>query len=417
MAGSTLPPSHPTFSGASNLLIEDAGTMGAQEYHLKVWKRIVELEEEIRTLKSCHNSATSICRLPIEILSAIFSATFRIAVSQLVRATHVYRHWRAVALDCPDLWKELDSSTFWTIGLADTMLDRSKRSPLTVSYIGNRDAHPRRPQVAVGSLSKALYDLSRLRLVEVSNAYSIDIILPPLLSGWPDGRAPILETLRLVNIVDPDGYYLMGTWEPDYDELQVSYFQGPLLAGGASLLRDLTLSHIGVRWGMLPLGPNITRLRLLEDLRDVRSYTPSTLDFVQSLRKMPHLENLELHGFLPPMESAYVAQHAPFAFPSGFKSLKLSDSCDRLAHFFQFARVLDKVLITVTFFQAEFGEDDFQHVLEHLKPSVGIGRASSSVEKFLDQRCSTSFQLHFSECQRENSTTSEDSMDVSPPLP
>lgn len=154
MAGSTLPPSFPTFSGASNLLIEAAGTMSAQEYHPQLWRRIGELEEEVRTLKSCHNYATSICRLPIEILSAIFSATSRIAVSQLVRATHVCRNWRAVALDCPDLWKELDSATFRIVGLADTMLDRSKRSPLTVSYLGDRDAHPRRPLVAVESLPR-----------------------------------------------------------------------------------------------------------------------------------------------------------------------------------------------------------------------------------------------------------------------
>lgn len=199
----------------------------------------------------------------------------------------------------------------------------------------------------------------------------------------------------------------MGTHEPDYDELQVSYFQSPLLAGGAPLLRDLALSHIGVRWEALPLGPNTTCLRLLEDLREVRSYTPSTVDFVQSLRQMPHLESLELHGFLPSMESSYVAHHATFAFPSGFKSLKLSDSCDRLAHFFLFARVLGKVLITVTFFQAEFDEDDFHHVLEHLKPSVGVGRASALVEKFFDQCCSASF--HFNECEQENSTTGEDS--------
>jgi hypothetical protein len=59
-----------TFSSATQKFISSSlDTTDTAALHQKVWKRIEELENEIRALKTCHNMATVTCRLPVEILS------------------------------------------------------------------------------------------------------------------------------------------------------------------------------------------------------------------------------------------------------------------------------------------------------------------------------------------------------------
>lgn len=108
----------PIFSDTTQGLVDGSSFVtDTTLYQEKVASRIQQLKLEIRVLKSCHNSATIPCRLPVEILSRVFlflshsgseadpwlwgdenSVSFR-----WIRATHVCRRWRSAATNCASL--------------------------------------------------------------------------------------------------------------------------------------------------------------------------------------------------------------------------------------------------------------------------------------------------------------------------
>ncbi|KAG2756567.1 hypothetical protein P692DRAFT_20825793 [Suillus brevipes Sb2] len=77
--------------------------------------------------------------------------------------THVCRHWRNVALECPTLWRFISSSSpFWL----DIMLERSKETPLIVTYAI--------PMPLEDCLEKVLLHLPRIKYLEF-RAWSCDV--------------------------------------------------------------------------------------------------------------------------------------------------------------------------------------------------------------------------------------------------
>jgi hypothetical protein len=120
-----------------------SGHLSTEASHFIITSRSHQLENEIRVLRGHHNAATPVCRLPPEMLSTIFQHLLPEPAQgsspygrtklppDVVRATHVCRHWRCVALSCTSLWDNLD---FEFPQLTDAMIDRSDAALLEIKY-------------------------------------------------------------------------------------------------------------------------------------------------------------------------------------------------------------------------------------------------------------------------------------------
>ncbi|KAF5333179.1 hypothetical protein D9611_002801 [Ephemerocybe angulata] len=289
------------FSSETKDLMDVAQISDVPRYHGMLARRIHQLECELLALKSCHNAVTLTCRLPPEILSRIFidlasmgiSAWYavgankrprKVSVSWL-RVTFVCRHWRSVALQCPSLWSNL---VFSNANLAEAMLTRSKGAPLTIWYNGMND----NPSSV---LTTALSSVDRLRSVNLT--LDKDSYIQPAPLAWAQKTGPTLTS-----------------FEMSYD-----------IRNSVSLPKEFLRAMIrcGCTWGDLPIGPSITHLSL--DAGKVFSgdtHRPTLSMFVYSLQQMPHLQCLNLSGFLP--SEADTQYPEPIYIPS-LRSLSLED--------------------------------------------------------------------------------------------
>ena len=277
---------HQTFSEATQKLISSAGsTTDTAALHQNVWKRVEDLENEIRALKTCHNMATFTCRLPVEILSRVFLflaySQPRVAISSprggksyhWVKAVHICRYWRSASVGCAELWAQLDFEQ--PTEFVELMLERSKGAPLDVV------CRQHRISVAnVDILNKTLSQVRRIRSLTISdggianNAICdrVGALRPP---HWA-GDAPILQEVDILIIHHASTF-----------NLPTGFLQG----GAPNLTRFKYHGH-DFRWNNLPCGlSNLTDLRLKVRLGS----TPVTPDaFLDTFRQMPLLHTLYL---------------------------------------------------------------------------------------------------------------------------
>ncbi|KAF5315586.1 hypothetical protein D9611_005003 [Ephemerocybe angulata] len=241
--------------------------------------RMREVEEDLQNLKRSYNALSATNSIPPEILSNIFiihnasiiqtypATTFQREAFSWIYVAHVCHHWREVALNCGALWSNL---LFLKPSLTETMLTRSKNSPLTVKLLGHNNP------IFEPSLSKILSQTHRLRSVNLSGN-----VKDTLLSN-ASGSAPLLEELTLAAFGNLSSKIPMA-----------------FLQGGAPSLKAINLKGIEIPfWGSLPLGPNLTHLRL--DLKGLQhAHRPSASAFMKSLEELPLLQLLSLSGSLP----------------------------------------------------------------------------------------------------------------------
>ncbi|KAH9841840.1 uncharacterized protein C8Q71DRAFT_739039 [Rhodofomes roseus] len=251
---------------------------------VRLHARNVEVKAEI-------NALSPICRLPDELLVAIFmycvalqgdldtvwtenSAYFpgqRQRPYSWIVLSQVCRQWRRVALDFPALW----SSVFLAAGedFIAEVLRRSQRMPLDVvvwvdSFVANDKAR---------TLRLVLGELSRCRSLRITMP---DAYVPPELENNP---APELRTLKIRNTctnypsAPPEFTRLFRGRAPRLECLDLAgraTFDWPLLV--SSTLRHLTLSQVD-KHSQLDVVQLLTRLRglpLLETLRLDHALTP-----------------------------------------------------------------------------------------------------------------------------------------------
>jgi hypothetical protein len=376
--------------------MECSGKCHVPTFRARILKRICDLEEDIAELRNCFNAVSPAHRLPVELLMTVFSFVSRFATgSEMLGVSHVCKRWRTIALDCPHLWAELRGSCLATKEVTQSMLEKSREVPLTLSCGTRPTEHPSHS----GALSIALSQISRLKSVTLCNTIYADgdtVDLPNVLSGWRRAHAPILEILCIINIVDDD-YYSSGFGPPSWEKLQEFQLEG-LLESGAPALRHLTLSHLGISWSNLPLGASLVELRLLEEPSFEGNFRPVIPTFIKSLEQMPLLETLELHGFLP-AEQGSAHSGRVHAFPPALKTLKVADSSGVLAQFFQLARVADHVSIFVTFLQEEIDDEAVGLVLGCIKSSFSQKRATTGVQRLTERDMSTCFDLYFNDTE------------------
>jgi hypothetical protein len=229
------------------------------------------LAESMRVLRSRRNSLAPISRIPPEILATIFGHIVENKTSRKYQkrpacliVTHICRHWREVALECPSLWAFISWNSARWVGIC---LERSKKAPLvflnTVKYNLARD-----------SLQQALSQLPRIKVLRLPLFSSdVDRVLD-YLSSQP---APLLQSFKF-SVAGP---------HRNLRTISDAIFQGQ-----APLLRRLKL--INCRFS--PTSCIFSGLRILY-VKEVESTSISEL--LPALRRMPALEQLTLAKELP----------------------------------------------------------------------------------------------------------------------
>jgi len=240
----------------------------------RIDQEIEKMEGAIRALKSRRNSLAVISRLPPEILSKIFvccAATYEHAHLNIdwVKVTHVSRHWRTVAIDCPRLWTTL---VFARPRWVEEMLKRSKMAPLVI------DARP-------GHMHSKSTKVVQLAMNHISRVRKLKLVSPSasfvkLFSSVPRA-APMLQILVLSNSANDCDYA-----EPFRDNY---YIPPKLFSDDSSQLRRLELIHCNLDWTSHLL-KGLTHLKIHNTTPGTRPSTPLFLDVLEQLPTLTVLD-------------------------------------------------------------------------------------------------------------------------------
>ena len=239
------------------------------------------IDEVTRIVPSPSLAHSIPCRLPPELLSAIFLeyvqqdegfAPFATAlVPPWVNVSYVCRYWRSVALNCANLWAHLFfASSEWM----DELLRRSKTAPLIIRislyYLGSNSVWQ------IRSLEKALGHMERVRELWIDGNHSQDVL--DMIHARLTAAAPLLRTLRLFTHEDSE----------DHTRIRRDTLPG---AG----LRTLHLKLCHVDWSS-PIFNGLTELSLSCVLNDAMESWDGLLLL---LSQSPLLRRLFLKNTLP----------------------------------------------------------------------------------------------------------------------
>ncbi|KAG6860886.1 hypothetical protein C0995_006441 [Termitomyces sp. Mi166 len=237
------------------------------------------LEDSIRALRSRRNMLAPISQLPPETLSKIFSCCIADCAESInplewIRVTHVSRHWRAVALDCPNLWGNL---VFSRPRWSEEMLKRSKMASLIVKADLSCIVTPR------------IFEAVRLALLHAPRIHDLQLragstTIKRLLTSEPSFQAPMIRSLSL----SVDGDTRFGADEG---------FTLPniVLAEEMPYLTRVELHRINIDWDSQLL-KGLTHLTIHHVAASAR---PTTDQLIDALERMPALEIFDIRGALP----------------------------------------------------------------------------------------------------------------------
>ncbi|RDB25433.1 hypothetical protein Hypma_007604 [Hypsizygus marmoreus] len=252
--------------------------------------------------------------LPPEILLAIFELIkprrrSRYTVPFEVIISHVCARWRAVALDTPLLWTDIDIYSIRSLERVACYLERSAPCPVNVRFdIWQLEKQTTGYATAIlPILDSTITHIARWRTFLVFAYYQRTS--SAILSKIANLSAPILERLRVVD----DG---IGSIEALHDALNNGESNGVecILAGGAPKLASLSMSSIVY----LPLLASVTTLHLHSSPHSFAFRIDFSL--MSDLAKAcPRLTNLSIHGYFYGYEES--AWPAPGSYQVDMPSL------------------------------------------------------------------------------------------------
>ncbi|KAF6759742.1 hypothetical protein DFP72DRAFT_115969 [Ephemerocybe angulata] len=262
---------------ATRALVEQYGTPSPLAYDKQLASRILELEHDIRMLKTCRNSNRPVNRLPAEVLSHIFLILYWTVQAEAaenqkvfwIYATHVCRQWRAVALGCAALWSDFACNMHGE--LMRTILPRSKNLSISVSLKcdGATDME---------ALGEVLSHTTRIRHLDLSST-GFDLPSYSVALERMGPRAPLLTTLSVSYVAPMD------------DECLPEDF----LKDGAPSLKHLTLKNFDLHWARIPFSPALTTLHLVQSVPVHREFA----EMLETFRGLQLLEELTLNDIFP----------------------------------------------------------------------------------------------------------------------
>ncbi|KAF6759761.1 hypothetical protein DFP72DRAFT_1042917 [Ephemerocybe angulata] len=309
---------------ATRALVEQCGTPFAFGYDKQLASRILELQHDIRMLKTCRNSNRPVNRLPAEVLSHIFLILFWTVQAEAaenqkvfwIYATHVCRQWRAVALGCAALWCDFAFDMHGE--LMRTILPRSKNLPISVSLKcdGATDME---------ALGEVLSHTTRICHLDLSSA-GCDLPSYSLALELMGSSAPLLTTLSVSYATLMEEERLPENW----------------LKGGLPALKYLKLKNFELDWARVPFSPALTTLHLEQS----DSTNPDFAEMLQTFRGLPLLENLILCGKFP--QDGFQPRMKPMTF-SYLKHLSLTGWGHLIGNFLLGIRVPKTTFIDITF--------------------------------------------------------------------
>jgi hypothetical protein len=228
--------------------------------------------EVVRMLKTRRNAFAHISLLPTEILSGVFttlvySYSDHSDLSWIPSVTAVCGHWRAIALECPNLWCYIDfSRPIWV----EEMLKRSKMAPLILKA---HDRHPTLKQI--DTICLALQHISRIKELHLTASQNTIVKLINSI----DKPAPLLQSLHL-----SDSHYYLG------DDTYI--MPKRLFVCDGHHLQRLELINCRIPLES-PLLCGLVHFKLYKSVNDSTS-----TQLLETLEKMPLIESLDLSGSL-----------------------------------------------------------------------------------------------------------------------
>ena len=282
-----------------------------------------------------------------------------------LRITHVCRHWRTVALECPVLWSRFHVNNGTAVWMAE-LLARSKQALLSISLsLGSNPA----ATIHVKAVRLALASLGRIRDLTLKISDPVTPGLEPLL-GNPSST---LESLHIT---------LFDNAIPTYTALQ------PLYHSHHSRLRQLHLSNCPVDWSSISI-PTLTDLCIVYNSSAAKAAERLTLDvFLRALTRMPRLETLQANGALAPTTDAVrkspPALHVQLPY---LQEVRLNEvgllSCTGLLSCIDAPR-LSRLYLDIGFQLDDprsFGE--LAHAISEHAPSLGVVRTLTVSQPYL----------------------------------
>lgn len=274
----------------------------------RVDEEIACLMRTVQTLRTYRNTMVPINKLPLEILSHIF--TYGTGLRSLPAT--VCSHWRAISLQCPSLWRDLirpyHSHPEWTA----LLLERSKNAPIRL-------------------------DLHRVWPLSDSNKMaSLELVL---------GHASQVEELRIIGELESFSHYLLSFKDPTplLEDLSLELDSGFRGDASSSMvpdsffpstprLRYLSLINCVVRWDG-PIFQNLIELRIIRmpwmsnqgsDGLDVRF---SAAQLLAILETNPTLQTLQLENAVQAVHFGTVPDEVRVSLPHLIR-LQLVDPLD-----------------------------------------------------------------------------------------
>ncbi|KAF6756794.1 hypothetical protein DFP72DRAFT_809697, partial [Ephemerocybe angulata] len=301
----------------------------AQELRAEILDRLVVLDEneETRALKSRYNTLAPTTHVPTEVLSHIFlflrdelagSDSTDSLPESWTRITRVCCHWREVALGCPALWADL---RFSHPGLTRAMIQRSSNFPLTIIF------DERSSKGMSLDLCDALSEAHRLQSVQLRFQSSSPQFY---FKGW-HGETPLLKDLSVEAVPNTLPKY----WPFEHSPKDIPS------------LRSLSVSRCYVPWSALPLGPNLTSLKLSQNFYRAGDATrPWKWDFVATLRNMVNIQNLHLDYQSIP--KGLIHSDYPIVLFPALRTLKLTDEISVVSGFLSVFRIPEGACVNIS---------------------------------------------------------------------
>ncbi|KZV94315.1 hypothetical protein EXIGLDRAFT_835089 [Exidia glandulosa HHB12029] len=208
------------------------------------------------------NASSILQRVPPEILASCLQF---LPLPERVRASHVSRHWRSVALAFPPLWGDIivRSTTRSALALLDAVLPRSGLYPVDFAYF------PKEPGASglLGEIASVLHDhMHHMRTIEWPGSSDYFCFSQP---------APMLEIVRFNSDSSLDGSI------PD-----------TFLGATAGRLRTLQMEYLGLPQERCPALSTVTRLR------GTLPWKPAqTADLRNLFDLFPNVKHLHLRDF------------------------------------------------------------------------------------------------------------------------
>jgi len=281
---------------------------------------IEDLYARIRARKLDRNNLAPISKIPVELLSYIFSLVQRKCRRESrgnldwVVVTHICQRWRNIALDNPTLWVYVPSHRPNWI---PEMTRRSKSAMLKIK-LNAQSFSPSRFSALQTFLAA---HLPRVRSISVYPPFPPEILLQRLFQDLPARSTRCLEHL---NLQYPLGY--PHTSNP-------TLFVDKVLMDSPCLKKLKTFGALD--WSLKIL-TNLTHLILYHDGRTVVGGPPTQSEFLNALARMPALRILHLHNVpLPAPTEEFPSKPSNIVHMSQLQSILLSASAPTVCNIFR----------------------------------------------------------------------------------